>query len=120
MSNLKICLTSKGKDMSSELDLRFGRCQQFIIFDTESKEYDVIENSGFSSAHGAGVSAAQQVANEKVSVVITGSLGPNAMNILSADEIKGFIGKSMSLEENIKAYENNELSEITKAGKAHH
>ncbi|EOD01357.1 NifB/NifX family molybdenum-iron cluster-binding protein [Caldisalinibacter kiritimatiensis] len=117
---MKICFTSTGETMESKLDPRFGRCKYFIIYDTETKEHKTVENSGAISAHGAGVSAAQQVEEAGVDVVITGKLGPNAMNILSAANINGFSGNQVSLEENLKLYEEGKLEKITKPGKAHH
>ena len=30
---MKIALSSSGKDLNSSLDLRFGRCEYFIIYD---------------------------------------------------------------------------------------
>jgi predicted Fe-Mo cluster-binding NifX family protein len=110
---VKICLTSKGKNLDSELDSRFGRCQYFIIYDTETKEYRVIENTGISSAHGAGVTAAQQIEESGADVVITGKLGPNALKILTEAKIKGYSGNgTLTLSKNIQLFKKGKLEEI--------
>ena len=41
---MKIAFTSKGKTLQSEVDARFGRCPFFVIYDTETKEIEVIDN----------------------------------------------------------------------------
>lgn len=118
---MKICLTSKGTNLDSELDSRFGRCRYFVIYDTETKEYKIIENTGLSSAHGAGVTAAQQIEETGADVVITGKLGPNALRILTETKIKGYSGNgALTLSENIQLFQEGKLEEIIKPGKALH
>ena len=41
---MKICITSQGDSLDSEMDSRFGRCRYFIIVDLQSGEFEVIEN----------------------------------------------------------------------------
>ncbi|HBT03829.1 MAG TPA: dinitrogenase iron-molybdenum cofactor biosynthesis protein, partial [Thermodesulfobacterium commune] len=42
---MKICIVSQGKDLEAEIDSRFGRCRYFVFYDTETGEYEVIENT---------------------------------------------------------------------------
>lgn len=84
---MKVLVTSQGNTVESLVDDRFGRAAFFAIFDGEAKDHKIIDNPGFKSDHGAGVVASQTVSSEKVDVVITGHLGPNAVNSLKAAEI---------------------------------
>lgn len=34
---MKICVSSTGKEKNSPVDVRFGRCRYFMIYDTEKK-----------------------------------------------------------------------------------
>jgi len=81
---VKICVTSGGEALDSQVDPRFGRCQFFIIIDADTFEFEVIQNPNFSAASGAGIQSAQLVAGKDVKAVLTGNVGPNAFQVLNA------------------------------------
>jgi predicted Fe-Mo cluster-binding NifX family protein len=90
---MKIAVTSQGREMSSELDPRFGRATCFIVVDTEGGEHQVVDNSqNLNAAQGAGVQAAQAVANLGVQAVLTGHCGPKAFRVLDAAGVKVYLG----------------------------
>ena len=62
---MKICITSQGKNLESEIDPRFGRCKYFIFYDTETNQYEVVENPWREAPKGAGNQAAQFVASKR-------------------------------------------------------
>lgn len=117
---MKIAISAAGKNKDNLLDVRFGRCEFFQIYDNESGEFKVIENSGKSSSGGAGIVASQQLVDEEVNVIITGNLGPNAFKIIEKAEIKSYKCGSISIEAALEKFNNGELEEITLAGPAHH
>ena len=43
---MKIAISSAGKDLNSQIDPRFGRCQYFIFIDPETMEFEASENEG--------------------------------------------------------------------------
>ncbi|CDG36650.1 hypothetical protein CTHBC1_2047 [Acetivibrio thermocellus BC1] len=55
---MKIAVSSMSKDLNSMLDVRFGRCNYFVIYDTEEGLVKTIENKGQMSGGGAGIAAA--------------------------------------------------------------
>jgi predicted Fe-Mo cluster-binding NifX family protein len=89
---MKICVTSSGKGLDDLMDPRFGRCQYLIIADADSAEFEAIQNPAINAGGGAGIQAAQLVANKGAEVVLTGNVGPNAYNTLSAADIKIVVG----------------------------
>ena len=91
---MKICITSVGESLDDTIDSRFGRCQYFIVVDTESMHYESITNPAISVGGGAGIKAAQLVANKEVEVVLTGNVGPNAFNTLYAAGVNIVVGLS--------------------------
>lgn len=116
---MKIAISSTGKAMDSLLDLRFGRCAYFVIYNTESKKADVIQNNGQLSGGGAGIAAAQQIINEDIDLIITGNLGPNAFELINKAGIKVYRGESISIGDALDKYKNGELIELEESGPSH-
>ena len=116
---MKIGISSVGTEGKDLLDRRFGRCDYFQIYDTESKETIAIENEGKTAKGGAGIASAQQLLDKKVDVVITGNLGPNAFMIFEKARIKAYQCESGSVRHAIEKLEKNELKELVQAGPSH-
>ena len=60
---MKIAISSTGPDLDAEVDPRFGRCECFVIVDSETKEFEVLDNQAGMKSGGAGIQAAQMVVN---------------------------------------------------------
>ena len=58
---MRIAISSSGSDLDAEVDPRFGRCQCFVIVDSETKEFEVLDNQAAMTSGGAGIQAAQIV-----------------------------------------------------------
>jgi predicted Fe-Mo cluster-binding NifX family protein len=110
---MKICVTAIDSKIGSKVDPRFGRCAYYFIFDEKFKLLKKIPNDAGQAMRGAGITAAQIVANEKVDVIITGNMGPNAYGVLSASNIKIFHGAfGLSVKQALKDYKDGKLQEI--------
>jgi len=108
---MKIAITSRGEDLDAEMDQRFGRCQYFILLDSETMEFLAIENKAAMERGGAGPLAAKAVLDMGAKVLITGNLGPNAYMALEASGIAGFIGASGTVKTAFEQYKNGQLQE---------
>lgn len=101
---MKICISSQGNSLDSEVDPRFGRCQYFIIVNTETMEFEAIKNPNIDAMGGAGIQSGQFVAEKKVKAVLTGNVGPNAFQTLNAAGLDVITGVSGSIREAIEKY----------------
>lgn len=117
---MKICISAKGKEKESLLDRRFGRCDYFQIYDTETGDFKVLENESKLSNGGAGIAASNQLIDEDIEVVITGNLGPNAFGIIEEEGIKAYTCESIAIGSVLEKYENGELKEIKSSDPANH
>jgi len=106
---MKICITSEGKTLDAKVDSRFGRCQYFIFFDTETQNFQVQENPNAQFQGGAGIQSGQLMASNGIKAVITGNVGPNAFQTLNAGGIDIYTGVSGSVQEAIEAYKSGKL-----------
>jgi len=117
---MKIAISAEGQNRESLLDRRFGRCDYFLIYDTDTGEFKPIGNNGASSGGGAGIAAASQVLEENVAAIITGNLGPNAFELVEKAGIKAYSCEVLPVFEVVEMFQKNQLSEINVAGNAHH
>lgn len=117
---MKIAVSATGETKESQLDKRFGRCEFFLVYDTETKEYKASKNQGASSGGGAGIAAASQVIDENVSGIITGNLGPNAFELIEKAGIKAYSCEVVPVYEAVEMFQNDKLANITLAGNSHH
>jgi predicted Fe-Mo cluster-binding NifX family protein len=80
-----VAVTASGKTLESEFDNRFGRAETFILYDTDTDTFSVLDNSqNLQAAQGAGVQAAQHVVSSGAKALITGHLGPKAAKVIFA------------------------------------
>jgi predicted Fe-Mo cluster-binding NifX family protein len=117
---MKIAVSAMGKTLDSETDPRFGRAQSFIFVETDTMAYEAIDNGGEAASGGAGISAAQLIANKNVKALITGSVGPNAMNVLKAAAIEIYKGGRASVSENVALFMEGALEKISDTVPPHH
>lgn len=108
---MKIAITSKGMDLDSEVDPRFGRAAYVIIVDTETLAFEVIDNSeNANSFKGAGIQAAASISEKKAEVLLTGFCGPNAFKTLEAAGIKVANDATGSVKDAIQAFKDGKLA----------
>jgi len=114
---MKVCVTATGPSLDSKVDPRFGRAACFVVFDTDARTYEVIENSQqLQSAQGAGIQAASTVARSGAQAVLTGNCGPKAFRVLSESGIAVYVGlDGMTVMEAIGQLIDGKLQPITAA-----
>jgi predicted Fe-Mo cluster-binding NifX family protein len=110
---MKLCITSVGASLDSNIDPRFGRCAYFIIYDTGDDTFESIENASRQAMGGAGIQSGQMIASKNVEAVLTGNFGPNAFRVLQAAKIKMYSGVTGTVKDAIEKYKNGQLTEIS-------
>jgi len=76
---------------NSRIDARFGRCPFFALVDEPDGKIEYLANPAAGAAVGAGTGAAQMLVDQGVMAVVTGQVGPKALEILTAMQISIFL-----------------------------
>ena len=101
---MKVAISATGATLEAEVDPRFGRCQYFVFVDTDTMDYEAVENASAIQSGGAGISSAQMVVGKGVAAVMTGNCGPNAHQVLVAANVKIYTGVNGTLRDVVAAF----------------
>ncbi|MBN1177485.1 MAG: NifB/NifX family molybdenum-iron cluster-binding protein [Dehalococcoidales bacterium] len=117
---MKIAISAAGQNLDSQVDPRFGRCQNFVILDTDTMEFEAVSNESAAAAGGAGIATAQMIAGKGVEAVVTGNCGPNAFGVLNSAGIKVMTGASGTVQEAVENFKAGKLQESSQASAGAH
>lgn len=110
---MKIAVASKGKELSSEIEPRFGRAMYIIVHDTERNTLDVLDNQETAQlSGGAGVKAAEAVVGKQVDYVISQNFGPKALQVFKAANVQAAVISDVTVAEAIERTKLRQLNLI--------
>jgi predicted Fe-Mo cluster-binding NifX family protein len=113
---MKIAITAQDKELTSEIDPRFGRARWLIVFNTEADDFEVYSNEvNLNAVQGAGIQTGQNIANLGVEAVITGNVGPNAFRTLRAAGVKIFLADKPTVAEAVESFKAGNMKEVDNA-----
>jgi predicted Fe-Mo cluster-binding NifX family protein len=87
----------------------------YIFVDTETMEFEAVENPAINAAGGAGIQAAQFVIERAAQAVVTGSVGPNAFNVFQSAGVPIYLFGGGTVREAAEAFRVGELQSIVDA-----
>ena len=67
---MRIAVTASGPTLDDQVDPRFGRCACFLIVDTDTMEFEALENPNLALGGGAGIQSAQVMSEHNVEFVL--------------------------------------------------
>lgn len=107
----KIAVSSQGPTLDDLVDSRFGRACGFVVVDPEGNEPIYLENgAACAMGQGAGIAAAELVANAGATIVLTGYVGPKAFTALKAAGISvGQDLQELTVGQAIKRYQDGQV-----------
>lgn len=110
---MRVIVTTLSPNFDSELSERFGRSAYFLEVDSETFKWQAHSNSAVNARGGAGIQAAQFVADKKAVAVISGNFGPNAAGVLNEAGIAMYVFSSnCTVKEVIEEYKAGQLQEF--------
>lgn len=104
----------------NDVCVSFGRAPYFLFYNTENKKTEILENLSAEAQGGAGIKAAQFVVDNNADVLITIRCGENSADVLKAAEIEIYKADKKLAIENIKAFMEGKLTELTSFHAGYH
>jgi len=108
---MKVAVSSTGNDINSQLNPRFGRCEFFIVVETDDMSFEAFENENAVLSSGAGIQSASFVASMGVSSVLTGDCGPKAAQTFSAAGVNVLTGYSGTVKQAVEQFKTKSSSD---------
>ena len=112
---MKVAVSAYDTGIDSEINPRFGRCEYILIVDTENKHVEAVPNSNMNLGGGAGIQTAGLAISKGAQAVITGSCGPNAMDVFTASGVDVYTGQTGTVSQAIERLSQNSLAPSTGA-----
>jgi predicted Fe-Mo cluster-binding NifX family protein len=85
---MKVAIASKGNTLDHLIDLQFGHCAFFVIYDKESNELQIRSNPYKEATEHAGIMAVKWLASEGVKSLVAGDFGPKIQPLLDQMRIQ--------------------------------
>ncbi len=110
---MRLAVSAAGSTLSEKVDERFGRAAYFVLVDSSTMEYEIVGNEKNRNAQqGAGIAAAELVAEHGAEAVLATELGPKAANALRLASIPAYSAGGMTVNAAVEAFKHGELRRL--------
>ncbi len=110
---MKICIVSSGETLDSLTSSRFGRAPYFLILNEEGEVEEVLSNDGVQALRGAGIAAAQEIVSKGTNILISGNIGPKALDVLAIAGVKIFFASpNLTVKKTFLMWKENKLAQV--------
>lgn len=106
---MRIAVSACQPNLRSDVDTVFGRCAYFIVVDMESNEFEIYKNENALDRAYPGVQVARFLSRKRVHAVITGVIGPQALQVLSGAGIEVYTGVTIQVRKALQAFHKGKL-----------
>ncbi len=104
-----ILIGSDENNLQSRVAKRFGHANFFILYNTETKNYEAFENKDEGHNH----ENLKAFLDKGVEAFIVGNIGPHAFEIINTPRSKVYLARKMSVSESIDKFISGELEHLS-------
>ncbi len=90
---MKVAITSTGNSLESTVDMNFGRCVFFVVYDTVSHAMEFIPNPNKDAETGAGTASVELISSRGVVKIVSGEFGIKIKPLLDSLRIQMIVLK---------------------------
>lgn len=110
---MRVAVSTRKPSPDAPIEPHFGHAPWFMIYDTDRKAWDAIENDpGPPGAKGAGIRTAEHIRGAGVQAVISGRLGPHPLDKLRLAGIEVCQASGISAAAAVEKFQRGELPEF--------
>ena len=111
--HMRICIPSMGdKGIEEAVGEHFGRVPTYTIFDTETKNVEVIKNVSVHMGGGT-INPPELIKKNNADIMVCGGLGRKAIQLFEQAGIMVYVGASGTVKDAIDAYTEGKLTPAT-------
>ncbi|MBN1914637.1 MAG: DUF134 domain-containing protein [Parachlamydiales bacterium] len=117
LARMTIAVSAFSQDLEGDMDSRFGRCSYFLLISIENgaiASFKAIKNEQADMRGGAGIMAAQTLADHHVDVVLSDHIGPRAEEVLHQFQIPVY-RSSGNIRQSVQHFIEGKLNPIKEA-----
>jgi predicted Fe-Mo cluster-binding NifX family protein len=112
---MKIAVSAQGETLDAPASPVFGRCPTYLFVEFDTMAFEAVPNPAMNQGGGAGIQAAQFVAERGAQAVLSGNLGPNAFDVLEAAEIPVYLIPEGTVRQAVEAFKAGGLERMSGA-----
>ncbi len=112
---MRIAISAIKNTIEAQFSPRFGRCDFFILIDSETREWEAFSNPAISARGGAGPQAVQFITDKGAEVIISGRYGPSAFTALEAAGVQAYLAQDGSVNRVLDKFLAGELESTSTA-----
>lgn len=110
---MKIAIPVNENKTDTTVCASFGRAPYFLIYNTENKQTEFLKNAASDAQGGAGIRAAQFIADSGANALLTVRCGQNAADVLNTAGVKIYKASAGGAQENLENFAEGKLAVMT-------
>jgi len=110
---VKVVVSANGAGLDAEVSPIFGRCPHYVYVDVDTMQADSVPNASQNAPGGAGIQAAQTVVESGAEAVLSGNVGPNALEVLTAAGLPVYAVQGGTVRDAITALKEGRFAPLT-------
>ena len=110
---MKVAVSANEAGLDAAASPIFGRCASYVFVDTDDLTAMTMQNPAVGASGGAGIQAAQLVIQQGAQAVITGNIGPNALQVFQAAGVPVYTFGGGTVRQAIAELQAGSLGQVT-------
>ncbi len=109
---MRIAVSAMRPNLNSAIDPRFGRCRYLIFVDSDTLDFEPLENPNLMGLGATGTQLAQLAASKGAQALLTGQIGPAAQQVLFEAKIEVYTNVKGTVKEAVDRFRSGAFAPV--------